>query len=142
MRPYLTIVALLVVATLMSATGTGVAFQGFGQSGSDASKAQYPVDLSGPTNQPDLPTSEEPAEGPPVVGGPNQPERPTIVDRQDVLSEEAFGGSFGDDPQLPRQVEAGTSLPFTGFAAIPVLVLAVALVVAGLALRRQAPRED
>ena len=130
MRSHVTLVALLVVGILMSASGTALAFQGFGQSGDDASKAQYPVDTSGPSNEPDRP-------GEPGVGGPNLPERPTIAP-QDVLSDTSFG-SVPDDT-VPRQIEAGSTLPFTGFVAIPVLVLGVALVLAGLALRRQAPR--
>ena len=45
----------------------------------------------------------------------------------------------GDDVQQPRQVETGadSELPFTGFLALPVLLGGVALLSAGLVLRRR-----
>lgn len=110
MRSRLAILAMLVVGMLMSGTGAGLAVQGFDQSGDDASEVQYP----------------------PKGGG-------------DVLGEEDAGGplpeqddAVEDDAQVAQQVEAGDSLPFTGFAALPVLAVGVALVGAGLALRRRA----
>ena len=90
--------------------------QSFDQSGNDASQAQYP---SG--------------------GG-------------DVLGEEDTGGggevtaeetdTVEDDAQVAQQVESGDSLPFTGFAAIPVVLAGVALIGGGLMLRRQSPSGD
>ena len=61
-----------------------------------------------------------------------------------VLGEEDSSGPLADDDdaQVPAQVESGDSLPFTGFAAIPVLAIGVALVGAGLVLRRQSPAGD
>ena len=51
------------------------------------------------------------------------------------------GGEEGSDVQPARQVEAGanndSNLPFTGFAAIPVLIGGIALLSAGLVLRRR-----
>jgi hypothetical protein len=112
MRSRLAILALLVVGMLMSGTGAGLAVQGFDQSGNDASQAQYP----------------------PRGGG-------------GVLGEEDSSGPLAqqeddDDAQVAQQVESGDSLPFTGFAAIPVLAIGVALVGAGLVLRRQSPAGD
>lgn len=57
----------------------------------------------------------------------------------DVLGEEDEGGVAGD-VQEPRQVETGSDtgeLPFTGFLALPVLLGGVALLSAGLVLRRR-----
>jgi len=109
MRSRLAILAMLVVGMLMSGTGAGLAVQGFDQSGDDASEVQYPPKGAG-----------------------------------DVLGEEDSGGGLPEqgvaaeqEAQVAQQVEAGDSLPFTGFAAIPVLVIGVALVGAGLVLRRQ-----
>ena len=57
--------------------------------------------------------------------------------------EENGGGTAPDtdtNTQPARQVEAGannSSLPFTGFAAIPVLLGGIALLSAGLVLRRR-----
>jgi hypothetical protein len=113
MRSRLAILAMLVVGMLMSGTGAGLAVQGFDQSGDDASQAQYPPQGEG-----------------------------------DVLGEEDSGGplaennSDDDDAQVAQQVESGDSLPFTGFAAIPVLVAGVALIGGGLMLRRQSPAGD
>ena len=100
---------------LLSGTGAGLAVQGFDQSGDDASQAQYPPGGEG-----------------------------------DVLGEEDSGGPIAENnvkdnddvAQVAQQVESGDSLPFTGFAAIPVLVVGVALLGAGLVLRRRSPTGD
>lgn len=44
--------------------------------------------------------------------------------------------------QAPRQLEAsgGSDLPFTGFAAIPMLLAGIALLAMGLVVRRRSPR--
>jgi hypothetical protein len=108
MRSRLAILAMLVFGMLLSGTGAGLAVQGFGN-GDDASQAQYPP-----------------------------------KDEGDVLGEEDTGGNLPeneeavqDEAQVAQQVEAGDSLPFTGFAAIPVLVGGVALLGGGLLLRRK-----
>jgi hypothetical protein len=115
MRSRLAILAMLVVGILVSGTGAGLAVQGFDQSGDDASQAQYP-------------------------GGGG-----------DVLGEEDSGGgevtpeetdTVNDEAQVAQQVESGDSLPFTGFAAIPVVLIGVALIGGGLMLRRQSPAGD
>lgn len=114
MRSRLAILAMLVVGILMSGTGAGLAVQGFDQSGNDASEVQYPPNGGGDV------LGEEDSGGP--------------IAENDVVDE--------DDAQVAQQVEAGDSLPFTGFAAIPVLVVGIALVGAGLVLRRQSPAGD
>jgi hypothetical protein len=115
MRSRLAILAMLAVGIVMSGTGAGLAVQGFDQSGNDASQAQYPNG-----------------------GG-------------DVLGEEDTGGgevtpeetdTVVNDAQVAQQVESGDSLPFTGFAAIPVVLAGVALIGGGLMLRRQSPQGD
>jgi hypothetical protein len=114
MRSRLAILAMLVVGLLFTGTGAGLAVQGFDQSGNDASQAQYP-------------------------GGGG-----------DVLGEEDSGGGqvtpeetdTEDNAQVAQQVESGDTLPFTGFAAIPVVLAGVALIGAGLMLRRQSPAGD
>jgi hypothetical protein len=115
MRSRLAILAMLAVGIVMSGTGAGLAVQGFDQSGNDASQAQYPNG-----------------------GG-------------DVLGEEDTGGgevtpeetdTVVNDAQVAQQVESGDSLPFTGFAAIPVVLAGVALIGGGLMLRRQSLAGD
>ena len=109
MRSRLAILAMLALGMVLSGTGAGLAVQGLGD-GDDASEVQYPPKNKG-----------------------------------DVLGEEDSGGNLPaneeaveEDAQVAQQVEAGgDSLPFTGFAAIPVLVGGVALLGGGLALRRR-----
>lgn len=117
MRSRLAILSMLVVGILMSGTGAGLAVQGFDQSGDDASQAQYPKGGGGDV------LGEETESG----GGPVTPEETDVVQ---------------DEAQVAQQVESGDSLPFTGFAAIPVVLAGVALIGGGLMLRRQSPQGD
>jgi hypothetical protein len=116
MRSRLAILLMLVFGMLLSGTGAGLAVQGFDQSGDDASQAQYPPDDEG-----DILGEED-------SSGPVTPEGTDTVDEEDV--------------QVAQQVESGDSLPFTGFAAIPVVLAGVALIGGGLMLRRQSPSGD
>jgi hypothetical protein len=109
MRSRLAILAMLVLGMLLSGTGAGLAIQGFGDSGSDASQVQYPPKSQGE-----------------VLG--EQDESGNLPERDEAVEDQA---------QVAQQVEAGDSLPFTGFAAIPVLIGGVALIGGGLALRRK-----
>jgi hypothetical protein len=114
---------MLVLGMLLSTTGAGLAVSGL--SGDNASIAQYATSPNG--------------------GG-------DVLGEQDSGSgtkpEETNGGGGGggtapsaaSNTQPARQVEAGannSSLPFTGFAAIPVLLGGIALLSAGLVLRRR-----
>jgi hypothetical protein len=78
-------------------------------------------------------------------------------DDNDVLGEDESGGPAGGEEGAPggedegsqpaRQVEAGAQgtggdeLPFTGFAAIPILLGGVALLTSGLVLRHRAAHD-
>jgi hypothetical protein len=115
MRSRLAILAMLVAGILLSGTGAGLAVQGFDQSGDDASQVQYP-----PGGEGDVLGEEE-------SGGPVSPEETE---------------STNDEAQVAQQVESGDSLPFTGFAAIPVVLAGVALIGGGLMLRRKSPAGD
>ena len=114
MRSRLAILAMLAVGILLSGSGAGLAVQGFDQSGDDASQAQYP------NGEGDVLGEED-------TGGDVTPEETDTVE---------------DDAQVAQQVETGDSLPFTGFAAIPVVLAGMALIGAGLMLRRQSPKGD
>ena len=112
MKSRLTILAMLVAGILLSTTGAGLAISGNSSRG-DAGIAQY--------------------------GTPT----PTATPQGDVLGEEESGGSgnapaASEETQPARQVEAsGNSLPFTGYAALPILLGGVALLTTGLVLRRR-----
>lgn len=121
MRSRLAILAMLVVGIVMSGTGAGLAVQGFDQSGNDASQAQYPSGGGDVLGEEDTDGGEVTPEG-------------TDTDTDTNTVE--------DDAQVAQQVESGDSLPFTGFAAIPVVLAGVALIGGGLMLRRQSPSGD
>ena len=118
MRSRLAILAMLVVGMLLSTTGAGLAIQGFSDTDS-ASKAQYGnVDDDGDV------LGEDESSGPGSVSG---------------------GGDESGDLQPTRQVAVSTGsdeLPFTGFAAIPVLIGGVALLGGGLVLRRRSADDN
>jgi hypothetical protein len=64
---------------------------------------------------------------------------------EDVLGEEESGADDDTDVQQTAQVESGADsdeLPFTGFLALPVLIGGVALMSAGLVLRRRTRQDD
>jgi hypothetical protein len=117
MKSRLVILTMLVLGMLLSTTGAGLAVSGL--SGNNASVAQYAT----PT---------------PTGGG-------GVLGDQDTGSGTAPENGGGTAPneattQPARQVEAGANnsqLPFTGFAAIPVLLGGIALLSVGLVLRRR-----
>jgi hypothetical protein len=117
MKSRLAILSMLVVGMLFSTAGAGLAVQGLTQN--DASVAQY---------------------------GPDDVETAGGVLGEEESGGAAGGGAGGDDAVQPaRQVALGSngsSLPFTGFLAIPVLIGGVALLSTGLVLRRQARRDE
>jgi hypothetical protein len=117
MRSRLMVLAALVLGFGLSTTGAGLAVTGFTDR---ADVAQY-----------------EPAPTPPVV--PDEGGTLPDTDEGDVLGESPTPPAA--DVQPARQVDAaqgGDELPFTGFAAIPVLLLGLALLTAGLIARRSA----
>ena len=125
MKSRLAVLTMLVLGILLSTTGAGLAVSGL--SGSNASIAEY----------------SSPAPPPGGSGG--------VLGDQDTgsgvkpTSTTPSGGTApstaaGGTTQPARQVEAGTNtstLPFTGFAAIPILLGGIVLLSAGLVLRRR-----
>ena len=142
MRSRLAILGMLALGMVLSTGGAGLAVSGFASQNGNAAQNQYGT----PTSTPTTPPSSTPDSG----GGDN-----------DVLGEEDSGGPAGgtdneapsgggneDTPAQPaRQVESGAQgngdeqLPFTGFAAIPILIGGVALLTTGLVLRRRTADE-
>ena len=123
MKSRLVILTMLVLGMLLSTTGAGLAVSGL--SDDNASVAVYggknPSGGSGVLGAQDTGSGTQPSNG----GGGTAP-------------------STGAGVQPARQVEAGannSTLPFTGFAAIPVLLGGIALLSAGLVLRRRAGDE-
>jgi len=125
MRSRLAIIAMLVFGMVLSTGGGALAVSGFTSQQDNAAQGQY-----GNGN----------VQGEDEGGG-------------DVLGEDESGnptpdnGGGNEGSQPARQVEAGAQgsggeeLPFTGFAAIPILLGGVALLTSGLVLRKRAADE-
>ena len=122
MKSRLVILSMLVFGMLLSTAGAGLAVSGLSGKNKDASIAQYGG-------------NETPTGGGNVLGDEDA--------GSNVLPEDSGADnnpSGGGDTQPARQVEAGATnsqLPFTGFAAIPVLIGGIALLSVGLVLRRR-----
>jgi hypothetical protein len=124
MKSRAALVAILALGVFMSGTGATLAVSGFARSGS-ASSAQYPVEEHN-TKPKHTPKSR-------VEGATSSHELgPEETSVQPVEAEAV------------RQVAStsGGSLPFTGFVAIPVLIVGIALLGAGALLRFRSRRDD
>ena len=129
MRSRLAIIAMLVFGGLLSTGGGALAVSGFSSQQDNAAAGQY-----GPKStddQGDQGVLGEDESGGPAAGTDDTP-----------------AGGEDDAVQPARQVEAGVQaaggeeqLPFTGFAAIPILLGGVALLTTGLVLRRRSSTE-
>jgi hypothetical protein len=121
MRARATIVTMLVLGLVFGTSGVGLAVTGF-TADDQASIAQYGTSPPGQGVK-----GERPGKGSPdLVLGAKDQSRNTPV-------------------QAARQVQgvaASSNLPFTGYAAIPVLLLGLALFGGGLVLHRSATRND
>jgi hypothetical protein len=127
MKSRLVILSMLVLGMLLSTAGAGLAISGLAAQ-DNASSAQYGNAAPTPAGN----AAPTPAGGGNVLGDEDS--------GNNVLPEETNGGG-GNAVQPARQVEAGATtnskLPFTGFAAVPVLLGGIALLSVGLVLRRR-----
>jgi hypothetical protein len=126
MKSRLAILSMLVTGMLLSTAGAGLAIDGVTGTHS-ASVAEYGTNDNGGEV-----LGEDDSNAPGGTAGEEEGNTPS--------------GTAGEDTgvQPTRQVEAGAgsdTLPFTGFLAIPVLLGGLALLTAGLVLRRRAADE-
>ena len=143
----LTIVALLVSGLVLSGGGASLGVSAL-TSTDNASVAQY-----GTTTTPPPTATVPPPGATPTAPGRAQTPPTTTDEDQEVLGGAPRSGVGGGSPtpspaavQPARQVEQGTGesagLPFTGYAAIPVLLAGLALLGTGLVLRRRTLSAD
>jgi hypothetical protein len=134
MKSRMAILSMLVLGMLLSTAGAGLAVSGFSNS-NNAAEVQYPDTTKVPdTVKAPAPTPTPTPDTSAVLGDEDQSQG-----GQDVLPEEDQGGSPPSARVEPaRQLESGAAtLPFTGFAAIPILIGGIALLTVGLVLRRR-----
>jgi hypothetical protein len=136
MRSRLAIIAMLVFGMVLSTGGGALAVSGFAGQQDNAAVSEYGPGGGGQKGDEEGVLGEENSGGP--AGGQGENGAPA-----------GTGDNGGVQPA--RQVEAGAQgtgangdeqLPFTGFAAIPILLGGVALLASGLVLRRRAAGPD
>ena len=164
MKSRVAILGMLVAGALFSTAGVGLAVSGSNASQTNASVAQYPTTTPTPTVTPACvpdsnasPGSADSCSGPctdttsgttsPASGSPAAECSPTP--EGGVLPAEAHGNgpstsggvapaeATNTQPTRQEAAAANTQLPFTGFAAIPVILGGLALLTGGLILRRR-----
>jgi hypothetical protein len=135
MKSRLTILAMVAFGMLFSTAGAGLAVSGI-SSNTNASVAQYGTPTPTPTPEGGVLPAEEEGGVLPAEETNNAPEGGVSP-----AGEEATQPTQPTQPT--RQVEATTEsqLPFTGFAAIPVMLGGIALLTGGLVLRRRTRAE-
>lgn len=159
MRPRLVATSLLVAGMFFTGSGATLAVISDSQS---AGVVQYPQTTVPLTTNQTPPAGEKAPEqaqgGQEVLGesfsGGKNPEQ---TGGNEVLGERAAGGSApaadqgGEDAAAPAAVQesrqlgtsgGGDELPFTGFAAIPVLLAGILMLSTGIALRRTMRRDE
>ncbi len=146
LRSRIAITLMLVLGFGFSSAGVGMAVQGVSSQDTSAAEAQY-----GKTQQPALVPNQDrnevqdvTEEGQDVTEEGQNPTGDRGGNGVAGQNDEGAGNDgqvAGDQAQEARQLgaEAGSDeLPFTGFAAIPVLLMGFALLTAGFMLRRRA----
>ena len=130
MRSRAVILSTLALGFMLSTTGAGLAVSGFTAS-DQASDVQYPAQVTPTTPESVTPTTPSTPPG----------EAAPLPDQQ-VLPGNEESPAAPESVQPTQQVEAGVAstggdeLPFSGIAAIPVLLAGIAVLGAGTVMRR------
>ena len=137
LRSRIAITLMLVLGFGFSSAGVGMAVQNVATQDTSAADAQYNLGETDkqPTlgNQPDqTEVAEEVEEG--TNPGGEQKKTPG----KEVAGNQVAGEQTAQETRQLGAENGGEELPFTGFAAIPVLLMGLALLSAGFILRRRA----
>ena len=148
MKSRLAILGMLVAGMVFSTAGASLALQG--QSGDNAAISQYGTPTPTPTAvctpTPTATGQVNPSETDPCAEGgvlPGEAESsPPREEPENAPAKEEEGGALpAEETQPTRQqaaaAQSGDELPFTGFAAVPILIGGLALLTGGLVLRRR-----
>jgi len=138
MRSRIAIVALLTSGLLMSGSGAALGVSAL-STPNGASEAQYGlVTTTGPMDSGLVPSGDDVR----TLGGPEKSDAPASSGREGATAEPR--STPAARVQAPRQLEANgrNELPFTGYAAIPLLLGGLILLGSGLLIRRGTRRDQ
>jgi cytoskeletal protein RodZ len=152
MKSRMAITMMLVLGLMLSTVGAGLAVTGVSETG-DAGVVQYAQEQ--PSTSPTLQTQAQ-TQTPAAVQAAPAPQAPAVEEQptNEVLDETVESPAPAQEAapakeaapaaapaQAPRQAVAAEQvadeLPFTGFAAVPVLLAGLALLVTGATMRRR-----
>jgi len=145
MKSRVALVAVLALGVFMSGTGATLAVSGFADNGS-ASSAQYPQEENG-GKKPHHIVEAEKGSGSECTGGSggNSGANGGNGSNKNCNEPAPEPAEVQVETQAVEQVAAtgsSSSLPFTGFLAVPVLIVGLGLLGAGVAMRVRSRRGD
>ena len=143
MKSRVALVAVLALGVFMSGTGATLAVSGFAKDGS-ASSAQYPQEENG-GKKPHHVVEAENSSGSECTGNNGAGGNGSDKNCNEGTTPAPEPAEVQVETQAVEQVAAtgsSSSLPFTGFLAVPVLIVGLGLLAAGVAMRVRNRRGD